>query len=43
MSQAISNAYRIQQFDLARNFVTFANPSGEYDSLLEYMRVNKLL
>ena len=30
-------------FDLARNFVTFANPSGEYDTLLEYMRTNKLL
>jgi len=30
-------------FDLARNFVTFANPSGEYDNLLEYMRRNTLL
>ncbi len=30
-------------FDVARNFVTFANPSGEYDQLLDFMRTNKLL
>jgi SpoVK/Ycf46/Vps4 family AAA+-type ATPase len=30
-------------FDTARNFVTFANPSGEYDVLLQYMRTHQLL
>jgi SpoVK/Ycf46/Vps4 family AAA+-type ATPase len=30
-------------FEVARNFVTFANASGEYDRLLEYMRSHKLL
>jgi SpoVK/Ycf46/Vps4 family AAA+-type ATPase len=30
-------------FELARNFVTFANSGGEYDRLLEYMRAQRLL
>jgi SpoVK/Ycf46/Vps4 family AAA+-type ATPase len=30
-------------FEAARNFVTFANTSGEYDDLLAYMRKNRLL
>jgi SpoVK/Ycf46/Vps4 family AAA+-type ATPase len=30
-------------FDLARNFVTFANQAGEYDELYNYMRKHKLL
>jgi SpoVK/Ycf46/Vps4 family AAA+-type ATPase len=30
-------------FDLARNFVTFANQAGEYDDLYEYMRKRKLV
>ena len=29
-------------FDIARNFVMFANQSGDYDDLLAYMRRNKL-
>lgn len=29
-------------FDLARNFVTFANQTGEYDDLYQYMRRHKL-
>lgn len=30
-------------FELARNFVTFANRSGEYDDLYQYMRKHKLV
>jgi SpoVK/Ycf46/Vps4 family AAA+-type ATPase len=30
-------------FDVARNFVTFANAGGEYDDLYKYMRARKLL
>ena len=30
-------------FDLARNFVTFANTGGEYDGLLGYMKAQRLL
>jgi SpoVK/Ycf46/Vps4 family AAA+-type ATPase len=30
-------------FDIARNFVTFANQSGEYDDLYQYMRSRKLV
>jgi SpoVK/Ycf46/Vps4 family AAA+-type ATPase len=30
-------------FDLARNFVTFANQTGEYDDLYQYMRQHKLV
>ena len=29
-------------FDLAANFVTFANQTGEYDDLSRYMRKHKL-
>ena len=30
-------------FEMARNFVMFANSTGQYDDLLAYMRERRLL
>ena len=34
---------RAAWFDVARNFVTFANTAGEYDDLLAYMKKHRML